>query len=574
MMRDYEKEVERYSLEEEMRMMEDLEEIFQEASVAIQGKIKNFLSRSDANETHVQNQLDIQNARLAEISAIIALLQTKEFETIDEFLHTSYEIGFTGTLYGLQKQGIPLLFPIDQRQVANAMIRSSKLIKDLRSTVNMNSKVLQSAVRTELAKGIAMGSSYAEIARGIDRKMNTGMKVAMRIARTEGARINQESRFDAAKKAKEAGADLVKQWDSTLDGRTRPTHRKLDGQIRELDEPFEVDGKTAQHPCGFGIASEDINCRCIMLTRARWALEDEEQNSFTKNVEGEIVEFENRQDYENFKANKYPELAKNDGVVANFKGADYQSFVDSSKEILNNEAELKLVEEREKLAKSNPNLYPETLVGVKRGKAMTFAEADGNKVNPNFNDGFGYKYNCQSCVIVHEARLRGYNLETLPNYEIDDVVLNLMRNPALGWKVPETGQHPTVIHEVKSTFKGSTFKKYLNELIKPNERYTMQYFEKSMGNGHILCVDKTPQGFLRIYDPQTGFIAIDNDRGNSPVDLFLAHRIKYDAPISVPTSVVRSGVGKYNAALIRVDNLEFNDAIMGLIAEEASDGQN
>lgn len=305
MMRDYEKEVERYSLEEEMKMMEDLEEIFQEASIAIQGKIKKFLSRSDANETHVQNQLDIQKARQVEIAAIIALLQTKEFETIDEFLHTSYEVGFTGTLYSLHKQGIPLLFPIDQKQVVNAMTRSSKLVKDLRSTVEMNSKVLQSAVRTELAKGIAMGSSYADIARGIDRKMNTGMKVAMRIARTEGARINQESKFDAAKKAKEAGADLVKQWDSTLDGRTRPTHRKLDGQIRELDEPFEVDGKTAQHPCGFGIASEDINCRCIMLTRARWALEDEEQNSFTKNVEGEIVEFENVKDYEDFKERFY-----------------------------------------------------------------------------------------------------------------------------------------------------------------------------------------------------------------------------------------------------------------------------
>lgn len=301
MMRDYEKEVERYSLEEEMKMMEDLEEIFQEASLAIQGKIKKFMSRSDANEAHVQNQLDIQKARQVEIAAIIALLQSKEFDTIDEFLHTSYEIGFTGTLYSLQKQGIPLLFPIDQRQVVNAMTRSSKLIKDLRSTVEMNSKVLQSAVRTELAKGIAMGSSYSEIARSIDRKMNTGMKVAMRIARTEGARINQESRFDAMHKAKESGADLVKEWDSTLDGRTRPTHRKLDGQIREIDEPFEVDGKTAQHPCGFGIASEDINCRCVMLTRARWALEDEKENSFTKNVEGEIVEFKNLKDYEDFK---------------------------------------------------------------------------------------------------------------------------------------------------------------------------------------------------------------------------------------------------------------------------------
>ena len=300
-MKDFEKEVERYSLEEEKRMLEELEEIFQEASLEIQGKIKRFLSRSDAEESHVQNQLDIQKARQVEIASIIALLQTKEFETIDEFLHTSYEIGFTGILYSLQKQGIPLLFPIDQRQVVNAMARSSKLIKDLRSTVEMNSKVLQSAVRMELAKGIAMGSSYSEIARNIDRKMNTGMNVAMRIARTEGARINQESRFDAMHKAKASGADLVKQWDSTLDGRTRPTHRKLDGQIREIDEPFEVDGKQAQHPCGFGIASEDINCRCVMLTRARWAIEDEKVNSFTKNVQGEIVEFENLKDYEEFK---------------------------------------------------------------------------------------------------------------------------------------------------------------------------------------------------------------------------------------------------------------------------------
>ena len=44
--------------------------------------------------------------RQVEIASIIALLQTKEFETIVEFLHTSYEIGFTGTLYSLQRQDI------------------------------------------------------------------------------------------------------------------------------------------------------------------------------------------------------------------------------------------------------------------------------------------------------------------------------------------------------------------------------------------------------------------------------------------------------------------------------------
>ena len=69
---------------------------------------------------------------------------------------------------------------------------------------------------------------------------------------------------------------MLKQWDSTLDGNTRPTHRELDGQIRETDEPFEVDGKKADRPGEFGRPEEDINCRCVALTRARWGLDETE----------------------------------------------------------------------------------------------------------------------------------------------------------------------------------------------------------------------------------------------------------------------------------------------------------
>jgi hypothetical protein len=61
-----------------------------------------------------------------------------------------------------------------------------------------------------------------------------------------------------------------------LDGDTRKSHRKLDGQIRELDEPFEMDGKKAMHPGGFGDPAEDCNCRCQLLQRARIALDEKE----------------------------------------------------------------------------------------------------------------------------------------------------------------------------------------------------------------------------------------------------------------------------------------------------------
>ena len=99
---------------------------------------------------------------------------------------------------------------------------------------------------------------------------------AKTIARTEGHRIQQAATYDAQKYAKSKGSDVVKQWDSTLDGATRDTHRLLDGQIREIDEPFEANGKKAMFPGDFGDPAEDCNCLCISKTRAVAALDADE----------------------------------------------------------------------------------------------------------------------------------------------------------------------------------------------------------------------------------------------------------------------------------------------------------
>lgn len=99
---------------------------------------------------------------------------------------------------------------------------------------------------------------------------------SIRIARTEGHRIQVQSALDAQHVAKSKGADIVKQWDANLDGATREHHQMLDGQIREVDEPFEVGGRKVEAPGMFGDPAEDCNCRCCLLQRARWALDDEE----------------------------------------------------------------------------------------------------------------------------------------------------------------------------------------------------------------------------------------------------------------------------------------------------------
>ena len=134
---------------------------------------------------------------------------------------------------------------------------------------------LKRTVAAEVTRGIATGQMYSEIARNIKAAAGIPLNRAKTIARTEAGRVQEQATFDAAQEAKAVGADVVKQWSSRRDTKTRDAHRMLDGQIREVDEPFTVDGREAMHPHGFGVARLDINCRCTMLTRARAALDDD-----------------------------------------------------------------------------------------------------------------------------------------------------------------------------------------------------------------------------------------------------------------------------------------------------------
>ena len=67
---------------------------------------------------------------------------------------------------------------------------------------------------------------------------------------------------------------MVKQWDSTLDARTRDSHAQIDGEIKELDEKFSNGLMFPGDPNG--AAAEVVNCRCALLQRAKWALDEDE----------------------------------------------------------------------------------------------------------------------------------------------------------------------------------------------------------------------------------------------------------------------------------------------------------
>lgn len=289
-------------LNNELTIIKELEKSYQQAINDIDGVIARLLARKDTeNLQSIIYQVKYQRALKSELEAFLSVLQSKNYELIDDYLKDCYTNAHIGTLFDLQGQGVPLMIPLNQEQMISAIVTNSKLSAPLYNALGYNLEVLKIDIMREISRGIAQELSYQEIARNIKNTTNLDYNKSLRIAKTEGHRIQNESIYNVQKKAVERGANVIKQWDSALDKRTRKTHTYLDGQQVGVDEYFvNLNGYKALYPGDFGRPEEDINCRCRITQRAKWNLTDAE---FTKmNGEtNELQHFENVDDYNKFK---------------------------------------------------------------------------------------------------------------------------------------------------------------------------------------------------------------------------------------------------------------------------------
>lgn len=306
-------EVEKAKLREEKKLLKELKKIYEDAAKEVEqririsnGKIDLLLSvydeLDDKQKSLLQSQIyqkKFQENLKRQLDELIGNLNADSYDSITRYLTDSYYTGYIGTMYDIQGQGIPLITPINEKQVTRAMTLNTKLSVPLYTRMGIDVGVLKKQIAKHISRGIATSSSYAHIARNIDGASNIGFNKAMRIARTEGHRIQVLSANDAQHAAKAKGCEVVKQWDATLDGRTRPLHRVLDGKLAEIDEPFVVDDMEVMYPGGFGIASQDVNCRCALLQRARWALDADELKTLKERAA--YYGLDKSKDFEDFK---------------------------------------------------------------------------------------------------------------------------------------------------------------------------------------------------------------------------------------------------------------------------------
>ena len=287
--------------EKSKKLYDEIESLTKELE-SIEDEAEREIQKSKIRSKVYQKQY--QDGLKKQVSEVLDKMHDQNFKTVSDYLQTCYEDGFVGTLYDLQGQGIPLAFPIDQEAVTRAVQLDSQISEGMYRHLGEDVAKLKKHIASEVSRGISSGMTFNQIAQQLSFKMkgaytNSGgsLAYAKRIARTEGHRIQCQAGMDACYKAKDMGADVVKQWDSTLDAKTRASHVAVDQEVREIDEPFSNGLMFPGDPSGR--AAEVINCRCALLERARWAVGNgfTKMNNFTKQLES----FESPEEYAEFK---------------------------------------------------------------------------------------------------------------------------------------------------------------------------------------------------------------------------------------------------------------------------------
>lgn len=110
---------------------------------------------------------------------------------------------------------------------------------------------------------ILSGDDIPTMATRIASVAQMDRNAAIRNARTMSTGAENAGRTDSYKRAVAMGIDVEQEWMATLDGRTRDSHRQLDGEKVKVGKLFSNGLRFPADP--EGAASEVYNCRCTLV---------------------------------------------------------------------------------------------------------------------------------------------------------------------------------------------------------------------------------------------------------------------------------------------------------------------
>lgn len=175
-----------------------------------------------------------------------------------------------GTFQVEKESMVDTSYTLYDRSTVERLIRDNpNLLPKAKVNVPKDLRWNKQHVNNAVLQGILQGESNDKIASRLQTVTSMNHAAAIRNARTMTTGAENAGRTDSYKRAAEMGIELEQEWLATLDGRTRDSHRALDGERIPL-------AKDKWHPAKFsngcrypgdpeGPPWEVYNCRCTLV---------------------------------------------------------------------------------------------------------------------------------------------------------------------------------------------------------------------------------------------------------------------------------------------------------------------
>ena len=163
-----------------------------------------------------------------------------------------------------KETGVAVAFDlVDPDTVGHMLTAGAALLPavDAAKDVAWNRKLVSS----QLTQGVLLGESIPKIARRVQSVTGSNIATATRTARTAVTGAECAGRMASYKRAKGMGIKLKKEWVSTLDNRTRHSHRQLDGERIENKESAKFSNGCRYPGDPTARYAEICNCRCTVI---------------------------------------------------------------------------------------------------------------------------------------------------------------------------------------------------------------------------------------------------------------------------------------------------------------------
>ena len=161
-------------------------------------------------------------------------------------------------------------YTLYDRQTVERLLRDNPdLLPKARVNIPKDLRWNKQHIVNEVTQGILQGESNQKIAARLQNVTDMDHRAAIRNARTMTTSAENAGRVDSYKRAQEMGIELEQEWLATLDGRTRDSHRALDGERIPLSKDKWHPSKFS-NGCRFpgdpnGPPWEVYNCRCTLV---------------------------------------------------------------------------------------------------------------------------------------------------------------------------------------------------------------------------------------------------------------------------------------------------------------------